>query len=233
MIDSTRLINWYNFQAPFYHMWRDNYRSLLVRRVAAMLTDNQQPKIVLDAACGSGLFTIGLAMLCKQDCFVGLDRSLGMIHVAVRKARRYCLQHVAFHLGDVHTMPFCDACFDAVVVAGLFPNIHDWLLVLREFHRVLKSGGQLVIVEFDRMAMSRLGHLFFRVMISVYKLVSHYFRQFRFAEDWNMETSTVDEQALTKSLLAEGYDLAPIERLANHMVLSCRKGSQHAAIPSR
>jgi ubiquinone/menaquinone biosynthesis C-methylase UbiE len=73
MIDSTRLINWYNFQAPFYHMWRDNYRSLLVRRVAAMLTDNQQPKIVLDAACGSGLFTIGLAMLCKQDCFVGLD----------------------------------------------------------------------------------------------------------------------------------------------------------------
>ena len=190
-----------------------------------MLADDQRPKAVLDAACGSGLFTIGLAMLCKQDRFIGLDRSVGMIRVAVRQARRYRFQHMAFHIGEVQAMPFHDACFDVVVVAGLFPNINDWTLVLREFHRVLKSGGQLVIVEFDRVAMSRLGRLFFWGMISVYKLVSCGFRQFRFAEDWNIEASTVDQQALTSSLLAEGYDLSPMERLANHVVLPCRKGS--------
>lgn len=221
-IDSDKLINWYNFQAPFYHLWRDRYESQLVYRVASLINSSDR-KFILDAGCGSGLFTIGLARLCSQHLFAGVDRSQGMIEVARRQAKRLGLSNVSLRIGDVEALPFADASFAVAVAAGLFCNLNDHSRTLREFGRVLKAGGQVVIVEFDRSSMTRATRVFFNTMIAGYKIISSCFRKFRFAEAWDINSSTVDENSFKETLRDEGFQVSSVERLENHMVLHCIK----------
>jgi len=54
MIDSSKLVNWYDFQAPFYSLWRDRYDSTLVLRVAEFFDPAGPTPRVLDAGCGTG-----------------------------------------------------------------------------------------------------------------------------------------------------------------------------------
>jgi ubiquinone/menaquinone biosynthesis C-methylase UbiE len=220
MIDSDKLTSWYNFQAPFYHFWRDRYDSRLVQKVASIIED-LHPKAALDAGCGTGLFTIGLARLCKRHSFDGLDRSEGMIGVGRKQARKLGLSNVSFRVGDVEALPFADASFDVIVAAGLFCNLNDPSGALREFVRVLKAGGEVVIVEFDRNSMTRATRVFFNTMITGYKIVSSCFTRFRFAEAWDITTSTISEEKFKEALLAAGYDIQSVERLENHLILQC------------
>jgi len=221
MIDSEKLTNWYNFQAPLYHFWRDSYDGRLVHRVASII-DDLSPKAALDAGCGTGLFTIGLARLCKRHSFDGVDRSEGMIGVGRKQARKLGLSNVSFRVGDVEALPFADASFDAIVAAGLFCNLNDPSRALGEFSRVLKLGGQVIIVEFDRNSMTRATRVFFNTMITGYKIVSSCFTRFRFAEAWDITASTISEEKFKEALTAAGYNIQSSERLENHWILQCR-----------
>ena len=48
-IDDEKLANWYNFQARFYHLWRDDYDSPLIELVAERLGTADRPATILDA----------------------------------------------------------------------------------------------------------------------------------------------------------------------------------------
>ena len=60
MIDHDKLRNWYDFQAPFYRLWRNDYDSPLLDRVETILEGLGDDLTVLDAGCGTGLVSIGL-----------------------------------------------------------------------------------------------------------------------------------------------------------------------------
>ncbi len=49
------------------------------------------------------------------------------------------------HKGDMHAMPFADSCFDAVYSCHSLEHSYDKDTVLKEFVRVAKPGGLLVI----------------------------------------------------------------------------------------
>lgn len=51
--------------------------------------------------------------------------------------------------GDAQNLPFPDASFDVVTIAFGIRNVTDRDLALREFHRVLKPGGRLGVLEFS------------------------------------------------------------------------------------
>lgn len=224
MINRDKLNNWYNFQAPFYHFWRDRYDGPLVHKVATII-NNSRSQTVLDAGCGTGLFTIGLAKLRKEDAFVGVDRSEGMLEIAKKQAQKLNLGKVSFHMGDVGALHFGDASFDAIIAGGLFCNIDEPSRILREFARVLKIGGKLIVVEFDRNSMTVSGRIFFSSMILGYKLFSNCFRRFRFADEWNINTSTLKEEEFKNAILGAGYEMPLVDTLENHLVLHCRKGA--------
>lgn len=104
--------------------------------------------IVLDAATGTG--EVGLAIRRRRPglSVVGLDFSPAMLAVAQAKAAR---KHAAgYHLGvaDCRDVPLADGSVDAVTMAFGIRNIAERVAVMREFHRVLKPGGQMHIVEF-------------------------------------------------------------------------------------
>ena len=224
-IDPRKLTNWYNFQARFYHLWRDRYDSPLIADVAVLLGPAAKPAAILDAGCGTGMFAIGLARACPDWKIEGLDAAERMLGLAQRQAARFGLENVGFRQGDVAALPHPDGSINGVVAAGLFPNLNDWGGPLREFHRVLGPGGKLVVVELDRTAMTGTMKAFFRLMILGYRLFSTLMPRFRFAERWNVKASTVDTEVLFEEARVAGFTAGAPTRRDSHLVLRFEKGA--------
>jgi ubiquinone/menaquinone biosynthesis C-methylase UbiE len=225
-IDDRKLANWYNFQARFYHLWRDDYHSPLIEIVAERLAARDAPATILDAGCGTGMFAVGLARARPAWSVEGLDAAAGMLAVARRQTSRLGLANASFRRGDAAALPFADASRDGIVAAGLFPNLNDWAGPLAEFHRVLRPDGRLVVVELDRESMSAAVRAFFRVMIFGYRFVSTLVPRFRFTRRWNVEASTVDRALLVAGARAAGFAAGEPARHGSHLVLEFVKGAR-------
>lgn len=95
---------------------------------------------VLDVACGTGDMVVELL---KHGCTVtGIDLSDEMLAIARQKATS-----AIFQLGNAEALPFPDASFDAVTCAFGVRNFVHLEQGLSEMLRVLKPGGQLVVLE--------------------------------------------------------------------------------------
>jgi len=115
-----------------------------------VLVDSLEPAsgIVLDAATGTGEVALAIRRRRPALTVIGLDFSPAMLAVAKAKAAR---KHVGgYHLGvaDCRDVPLAEGSVDAVTMAFGIRNIAERVAVMREFHRVLKPGGQMHIVEF-------------------------------------------------------------------------------------
>jgi demethylmenaquinone methyltransferase/2-methoxy-6-polyprenyl-1,4-benzoquinol methylase len=58
-------------------------------------------------------------------------------------------RHVLFVNGDAQSLPLPDASADVLSIAFGIRNVADPAAAIREFHRVLRPGGRLVILEFS------------------------------------------------------------------------------------
>lgn len=110
---------------------------------------------VLDVGCGSGrLVPLILEAVGSGASLVELDFAPGMVEQARRKTDD---PRVTFQVGDAHDLPFPDGDFDRVIALALLPHLDDPGMALREFRRVLKPGGWLVIAhQLGREALDRL-----------------------------------------------------------------------------
>ena len=220
-IDSRKLTRWYDFMAPFYGAWRDDYRDPMLQHVRGILLERPRPGRLLDAGCGTGLYAIGLSD--ARWHIDAVDASEGMLRVARRKAAARGATGVAFGRGDVARLPFPDASFDVVIAAGLVPNLERPDLVFPELCRVLAPDARLLLVEVDRAAMSRGSRLFFRAMILGYRSVSALFSRFRFADRWDLNRSTVDPTTLLAALEGAGFSSVVLERRHGQLLVECRR----------
>jgi demethylmenaquinone methyltransferase / 2-methoxy-6-polyprenyl-1,4-benzoquinol methylase len=98
---------------------------------------------VLDVAAGTAVSTVGLAA--AGGYAVAVDFSLGMLAEAAGRG-------VPLVAGDALRLPFADAAVDAVTISFGLRNVADVDLALREFARVTRPGGRLVVCEFSRPA---------------------------------------------------------------------------------
>jgi demethylmenaquinone methyltransferase/2-methoxy-6-polyprenyl-1,4-benzoquinol methylase len=97
---------------------------------------------VLDVGAGTGVSTEELG---RSGAFaVGADLSIGMLS-AGHRAR----PDVPLLAGDALQLPFADATFDAVTISFALRNVVDVEGALREFGRVTRPGGRLVVCEFS------------------------------------------------------------------------------------
>ncbi|MEU4427729.1 demethylmenaquinone methyltransferase [Actinoplanes sp. NPDC024001] len=98
---------------------------------------------VLDVGAGTGVSTEELA---RSGAYaVGVDLSVGML-----RAGRRAGQAVPLLAGDALRLPFPDASFDAVTISFALRNVVDVDAALREFARVTRPGGRLVVCECSR-----------------------------------------------------------------------------------
>ncbi len=101
---------------------------------------------MLDLCCGTG--DLGLALARRGARVTGVDFSLPMLALGLRKARRRSAP-MAWCGADALMLPFRASTFDAACVAFGVRNLADPLAGLREMRRVLRPGGRLLVLEFS------------------------------------------------------------------------------------
>ncbi len=116
-----------------------------IRRVLPYVRVGPRPAI-LDVGCGTGLNLFEAARwFAPTGPLVGIDISPGMVAVATAKARQLGIPATIL-LGDAEQLPFPDAAFDLVICNSVFHWFRDRPSAMRGLARVLKPGGQLVLI---------------------------------------------------------------------------------------
>ena len=119
------------------------------RKKCVNLLEKKQPKKILDVATGTGDFAIECAKL-KPESIIGIDISDGMLKYGREKLKNLKLDSlISLKNGNAETIAFPDNSFDAIVVGFGVRNFQNLTTGLSNLHRMLKPGGQLVVLEFS------------------------------------------------------------------------------------
>ena len=121
--------------AGAHHLWR---------RTAARQIVADDPRIVLDLACGTGDLSFAVMQEAMAPCTIlGADFSPPMLTLAQEKHARLTEDRfpVEFMRADVLALPLPDSSVDVVANAFLLRNLVDLGEFFAECHRVLRPGG--------------------------------------------------------------------------------------------
>jgi demethylmenaquinone methyltransferase/2-methoxy-6-polyprenyl-1,4-benzoquinol methylase len=110
------------------------------RRATRETLDPRPGQVVLDVAAGTAVSTVELAA--AGATAIALDFSQGMLRAGAGRP----VPKVA---GDAMALPLADESVDGVVISFGLRNVADPDAALREFLRVTRPGGTLVVCEFS------------------------------------------------------------------------------------
>lgn len=106
---------------------------------------------VLDVACGTGLVTFPVAeAVGDSGAVLATDISEGMVVEARKMAADRGVHNIEFERMDAENLSSPDGEFDAVVCGLGLMYVPDPQTALRQFHRVLRSGGRTVSAVWGR-----------------------------------------------------------------------------------
>ncbi len=176
----NRIARYYDFLNHFLSLNMDR----IWRKKAINELTNHNPKLILDVATGTADFAIEAVRL-NPDKIIGIDISEQMLELAKEKISRMQLsQKIELQRGDSESLPFSDNTFDAVTVAFGVRNFEDLQKGLAEILRVLKKGGNVVILEFskpDKFPFKQLfGFYFNRILPFIGKIISRDSKAYRY-----------------------------------------------------
>jgi demethylmenaquinone methyltransferase/2-methoxy-6-polyprenyl-1,4-benzoquinol methylase len=105
----------------------------------------------LDLACGTGDIAFLLAR--RGGDVIGLDLTVRMIQLArARAVAEAGAGRVGFVAGDMGALPFGDGLFDLVTTGYGLRNVPDPDGAIAEIRRVLRPGGRVLSLDFNRPA---------------------------------------------------------------------------------
>ena len=146
----------------------------------------------VDACCGTGDLAVALAAAGAD--VVGVDFSPPMLERAVAKRSP---DRVLFAHGDALRLPLEDASCDVATVAFGIRNVADRAAGLREMMRVVRPGGQVLVLELSMPPGWLLGGLyrfyFDRLLPVVGRLVSGDSAAYRYLPDTVMAWPTPED----------------------------------------
>jgi demethylmenaquinone methyltransferase / 2-methoxy-6-polyprenyl-1,4-benzoquinol methylase len=164
----------------------------------------------LDVAGGTGDLASGLARQVGSTGRVVLsDINAAMLsHGRDRLLDAGLVSQVEYVLANAEALPFHDASFDCVTIGFGLRNVTDKAAALASMYRVLKPGGQLLILEFSKPIAPGLAPLYdaysFRVLPQLGRLVAQDADSYRYlAESIRMFP---DQATLTAMMREAGFE---------------------------
>jgi demethylmenaquinone methyltransferase/2-methoxy-6-polyprenyl-1,4-benzoquinol methylase len=157
----------YDINNRLHSLWQDQRW----RRRAVKLARLKPTDVVVDVACGTGDLSLKFAAALDEQRelqmpresvaghVIGVDFTYEMLPLAVRKSRR-SLSHreffgdplsdiTSFINGDAQSLPLANESTDVVSIAFGIRNVQDPVAAIREFHRILRPGGRVIVLEFS------------------------------------------------------------------------------------
>ncbi|HXZ02387.1 MAG TPA: class I SAM-dependent methyltransferase [Stellaceae bacterium] len=100
---------------------------------------------VIDVAVGTGLLAAeAIAVIGDAKGVIGVDLSEGMLAVARRKLGIPLVQ------GAAESLPLAGETADFLTMGYALRHVSDLVVAFREFHRVLRRGGTLLLLEIGK-----------------------------------------------------------------------------------
>ncbi len=153
---TTTARNRYNRAARFYDLHQSMMERLLMRRLRTRLW--QKAPVagdILEIGVGTG---VNIPYYPPAARATAIDLSPNMLDRARRRADRLRVRAELLEM-DAQRLDFPDASFDAVAATCVFCSVPDPVAGLREAWRVLKPGGQLLLLEHMRSGNAVAGRL--------------------------------------------------------------------------
>ena len=158
----------YDINNRLHSLWQDQRWRRKAVKIARLKPDER----IVDVACGTGDLAIKFAeaatMLSDQASWprqvVGIDFTYEMLSPIRRKWLRHpaVVEHahedfydprirevIAAINGDAQALPLPDASADVVSIAFGIRNVQDPAAAMREFFRVLRPAGRVIVLEFS------------------------------------------------------------------------------------
>lgn len=109
---------------------------------AAALTGTE---VVVDLATGAGHAAYALAPFARE--VIAIDFTVPMLEAAEKRAQELHIANIRFVEGDAHSLPLADQSVDVLACRLAAHHFIDIIQAVREWARVLKPGGKLLLID--------------------------------------------------------------------------------------
>lgn len=172
---------------------------------------------IIDLATGTADWALALAEKSDPTAHVtGLDFSEEMLAVGQKKVDvSDYFDKITLVQGDAMALPFDDAVFDIVTIGFGLRNLPDPVMGLKEMYRVLKPGGQLVILETsqpDNRLVKPFWQFYFGQVMPIFGKVfaKGKYQEYKYLDDTTEKF--MDYMTLGQVLLRVGFEKVTISR---------------------
>jgi ubiquinone/menaquinone biosynthesis C-methylase UbiE len=197
------LVDKYTRQATYYdHRWNLRWGEATLRAAVEAVPWNELGR-VLDVGCGTGTLEQAVeSRLQAKHTLVGVDIALPMLQLAKQKV---AANGVSWTNSPAEQLPFQTGAFDGLICNNSFHYYKQPLPVLTEFQRVLRTGGQLVLVDWCRD--------FLTTRLSDWALrLAHNLHIHRYAL-----SHVYSEKEMTELMISAGFRVESVQRLGLYL----------------
>ena len=194
----------------------------LWKQFALSLTGLKPGQRALDVAGGTGDLALGmLPQVGKQGRVVLSDINPSMLELGRdRLLDRGFVGNIECLVADAERLPFDDNSFDCLTIGFGLRNVTDKAAALKSMYRVLRPGGQLLVLEFSTPVAPGLKPIYdaysFNVLPLLGRCVAGDAASYRYlAESIRMHP---DQETLLEMLRTAGFALARYHNLSGGIV---------------
>lgn len=186
------------------------------RRQALVRAGVEQGMTVLDSGAGTGVVSLlAKELVGDSGSVISLDPSVGMLSEAVRRGVRQPI------LGLGERLPIADNSVDFVTMGYALRHVEDLTLLFKEYLRVLKPGGKILVLEITA-PKNKLGLMLLKLYLKyVVPLLTRIIRRSTIAKElmkyyWDTIENCVPPEVILSAMRGAGAESAD-----RHVVLGC------------
>ena len=150
-LSKKNVIAVYSSIASVYDLW-GRLTETRARKMALALAGVRDGEAILEVALGTGLTFEEILKANPHGSNAGVDITPAMLEKARLKAAQTGQSNYRLELGDAYDLQFPDGQFDLLMNNYMFDLLpeKDFIPVLKQFKRVLKLRGRIVLVNMTR-----------------------------------------------------------------------------------